>query len=110
MNLGPLLVLLAGYVFLKERIANIEIFNILFSFCVVTFLIAIKNKQSTVRESSEIGFVFSIVGCFMALVFETIAIVCIRKAKEVHFSNVNTMFGYFLVVVSILVWIIYYNK
>lgn len=105
------MVLLAGYIFLKEKISKIEMYNIFFSFTVALFLIIISNKDSPVKESSSLVFALAVVGMFLGILFDTLSVVCVRVVKDVHCSNLNTVFGYFLTVVSFIIWIVYYiNK
>lgn len=110
-NISPIITLILGFLILKEKIAKIEIFNIIVSFIGVILLVIFSNRPSNHAFGSEIStskYIFAIVCLFIGSSFSSFMAIVVRKLKTVHYSIINTVYGYYLTIVSFVIWYINY--
>ena len=58
-------------------------------------------------EVNDFFYFIAICGCCICAVMDSITAIVIRKLKGVHFSIINTFYGFFLSILSLLAWLTY---
>lgn len=108
-NFGPFFSLILGTIILREIIPTIEVINMIVSFCGV-FLVIYNSKVSSdetpLEGNARIMFIVSIALVLVAALMTSFAGIIVKKIKEVHYSIVNTIFGFFVTIVAIPAWYI----
>jgi drug/metabolite transporter (DMT)-like permease len=86
--LTPFITLILAYLFLKEELKKLEVYNMIASFIGVLIIVAFSPKQSETKAVNYSG-ISAIVGVLfnsLSALFVGIVNVIIRALKSIHFA------------------------
>ena len=109
-NCGPFFTLILSYFVLKEELMFLEVVNMVISFIGVVLIVLTSKNDTKISGKEPIStelYIFAVGMCFFGSICASFVGIIVKVIKNVHIHIVNAFYGYFLAIVSFIVWIVY---